>query len=69
MMTTTLAWPGGTNYLDIGSTFPSTAKIIVTVLKYNGYDNVNAWSAYENGGWRIYVSDSSFEGKVSYLII
>ena len=67
MMAFTSVWPGTTNYLDIGSTFPATAKIIVTVSTEFG--NVNAWSAYENGGWRIYVSDSSFVGQVSYLII
>ena len=67
MMAFTSVWPGGTNYLDIGSDFPSHAKIVVTVSTEFG--NVNAWSAYENGSWRIYVSDSSFVGQVSYLII
>ena len=67
MMAQTANWPGNTNYLDLSIPFTEHARIIVTVDDSTG--NVNAWSSYESTGWRIYVSDSSFTGKVSYLII
>ena len=65
----TSAFPGNTNYVELGVTSRADVKVLVTVRATYGSGNVNAWSAYENGSWRIYVSDPSFTGQVSYLII
>lgn len=61
------AFPGNTNYIDLPVTSSSDVKVIVTPASEFG--NVAVWSSYENGGWRIYVSDPSFTGQVAYLII
>ena len=39
------------------------ARIVVTA---NG--NVIAWALFDSGIWKIYVSDSTFSGKVYYSI-
>ena len=63
----TAAFPGNANYIDLPATSSSDVKVIVTPATEFG--TVAVWSSYENGGWRIYVSDPSFTGQVAYLII
>ena len=53
---------GSTGY-GVTNVSDATARIVATS---NG--NVNCWVEYVGGYWRIYVSDTSFAGRVWYAV-
>ena len=58
-----VTFPGGSSYVDLITETNPSEQVIVTAL-----ENMNAWVEWV-GFWRIYVSDSSYTGKVGYTII